>query len=88
MDQYEIFQSVVDRVKEAIAKGEDVQVPVTSLESMSRVYVRARIADSTDALPNAEPMRVVNDMGEKVGRLFIIVGSELSDEEIAGLPIQ
>jgi hypothetical protein len=88
VEQYEIFQTVVDRVKEAIAKGDDVRVPLKDLDTMSRLYVKARIAENAEALDNAVPLTVVNDMGEKVGRLFIAVGDELDDDEIAALPTQ
>ena len=86
MDKYEIFKTTVDRVRDAISRGDEVQVPLVSLETKCRVYVRARVAETPDFSTNAEPIVVVDDLGEKVGRLFVEIKGELSDEEVAALP--
>lgn len=88
MPKYEIFQAVADRIKGAIESGEEVRVPLKSLETLSKIYVQANIAEKAESLKDAEPLRVVNDMGEKVGELFIKVKGELSDEEVSALPTQ
>ncbi|MBA7564767.1 hypothetical protein ES708_06435 [subsurface metagenome] len=88
MLKYEIFQAVVDRIKGAIESGEEVRVPLKSLETLSKIYVQANIFEKAESLKDAEPLRVVNDMGEKVGELFIKVKGELSDEEVSALPTQ
>lgn len=88
MPKYEIFQAVMGRIKGAIESGEEVRVPLKSLETMSKIYVQAIIAEKAGTLKNAEPLRVVNDMGEKVGELFIEIKRELSDEEVRALSTQ
>jgi len=88
MEKYEIFQAVVGNVKGGIEKGENVTVPLKDLSTMSKVYVRANISENAEELKNAEALRVVNDMGERVGAMFISVREELSDEEISRLPTQ
>jgi hypothetical protein len=88
MEKYEIFQAVVNNVRDGIEKGQDVSVPLKELSTMSKIYVRAIIAEKTEDLKGGETLRVVNDMGEKVGAMFVSIKAELSDEEVSALPTQ
>jgi hypothetical protein len=88
MEKYEIFQAIVDSVKDRTERGEEVAVPLKDLSTMSKIYVRATIAEKAKDLKRGEALRVVNDMGERVGAMFISVKGELSDEEVSSLPTQ
>ncbi len=78
---YEIFERWVDKVKPEIDSGKEIKVPVKSLETFSKMVVKAKIGRSKDKLPDGEHLRVVNDMGEKRSEMFIKVLEELGEEE-------
>ncbi len=84
---YEIFERWVDKLKSQIENGEEVKVPIKSLETFSKVVVRGKISHSKDKLPGALPLRVVNDMGEKRGEMLIKVLEELGEEE-SGISVE
>lgn len=86
MEKYEIFDAVLQRVKDSIERGEEIAVSVKDLSTMSKVYVKAIVAEKSEDLKGGEPLRVVNDMGERVASMYISIRRELSDEEVKALP--
>ncbi len=84
---YEIFERWVDKLKYQIENGEEVKVPIKNLETFSKVVVRGKISRSKEKLPDASPLRVVNDMGEKRGEMLIKVLEELGEEE-SGISVE
>ncbi len=88
MENYEVFQAVLESIDDQIRRGEDVKIPLKDLKTMSKIYVRAKISDKLNDLKDAESLRVVNDMGERVGSKYITIIEELSDEEVSALPHQ
>jgi len=80
-EEYEIFEKWIDKVKPDLDRGAEVSVPIKSLDTYAQLTVRAKIAESQDALPDGVPLRVVSDLGEKRRSVYIKIEEELGDEE-------
>ncbi len=59
--EYYIAQGMVDEMEDKFDGKEEVEVEVTSKDDFIRHLVKARIAKSFDALPDAEPLWVRGD---------------------------
>jgi hypothetical protein len=81
-ENYEIFEKWVQMLKPKMDSGEKVKVPVKSLETLGKIVVIAKLGSSQDSLPGGIPVRIVNDMGEKRGELFMEIIEELSEGEV------
>ena len=82
-ENYEIFEKWVKKLKPQVDSGEQVKVPVKSLETLGKMVVMAKLGSSQDSLPGGIPVRIVNDMGEKRGELFMEILEELSEGEVS-----
>lgn len=82
---YEIFQAWVQKVQGAIDSGEEVKVPIKSLETFAKTSVRAKINKTEEGLTDAIPLRVVNDLGEKRDAMFIQVLEEIDLSEVGSV---
>lgn len=76
-DEYEIFEIWVEENRDSIGSGQEVEVPLKNLETLAKINVLATIAEEESK--NGVPLRVVNDMGEKRGALFINIIKELDE---------
>ncbi|MEW5723170.1 MAG: hypothetical protein AB1896_08695 [Thermodesulfobacteriota bacterium] len=74
-DAYEIFEVWVEENKDLIGTGKEIEVPVKDLDTLGKRKVLATIDQKQ--FPEGAPLRVVNDMGEKRGSLFIKIIKEL-----------
>ncbi len=83
---YEIFEAWLNKLKSQIDKGEEVIVPVKNVDTFEKITVRGKIGPSKEALPGAVPLKVVSDLGEKRGTMFIKVTQEM--EELSSLSVE
>lgn len=81
--EYETFDKWMGKLRLDIDSGNEVKIAVKDLDTFEKLVVRAKIAESTDALPGGVPLRIVNDMGEKKGAAYIEVLEELGEDELA-----
>lgn len=77
LDAYEIFEVWVEKNKELIGTGKEIEVPVKDLDTLGKRKVLATIDQIQ--MPDGIPLRVVNDLGEKRGSLFIKIIKELEE---------
>ncbi len=83
---YEIFEAWLNKLKSQIDKGEEVTVPVKNVDTFEKITVRGKIGPSQEALPGAVPLKVVSDLGEKRGNMFIKVIQEM--DELSSLSVE
>lgn len=76
---YEIFEAWLNKLKNQIDKGEEVTVPVKNVDTFEKITVRGKIGPSKEALPGAVPLKVVSELGEKRGNVFIKVIEEMDE---------
>ena len=81
-ENYEIFEKWVEKYRPQMDTGEEVKVPVKNLDTFGKMVVRAKLGSSQKALPNSKVVRVVNDMGEKRGELYMKILEELDETEV------
>jgi hypothetical protein len=81
--EYEIFEKWMDKVQPEVLSGAEVNVPIKSLDTYEKLVVRARIAESQDALPESVPLRVVSDLGEKRGSAYIEILEDLGEDALS-----
>jgi hypothetical protein len=77
LDAYEIFEVWVEKNKDLIGTGKEIEVPVKDLNTLGKRNVLAII--DQNQTPDGTPLRVVNDMGEKRGSMFIKIIKELEE---------
>jgi hypothetical protein len=75
---YEIFEVWTRSHASEIESGDEVTVPLKDLESFSKINVVAQLG--AKEFPGSSTLRVVNDMGEKTGQLFIKVIKEVEED--------
>lgn len=76
-ENYEIFEAVVQEKRSEIESGKETRVPIKDLETFAKMSVEAVIAESE--IPGGSKIRVVNDMGERRGALFIKINRVLDE---------
>jgi len=76
---YEIFEAWLNKLKNQIDKGEEVTVPVKNVDTFEKITVRGKIGPSKEALPGSVPLKVVSELGEKRGNVFIKVIEEMDE---------
>jgi hypothetical protein len=74
---YEIFEAWLNKFKSQIEKGEEVTIPVKDNETFEKITVRGKIGK--EALPGAVPLKIVSDLGEKRGSLYIKILEEMDE---------
>ncbi len=72
---YEIFEGWLNKFKSQIEKGEVVMIPVKDIDTFEKITVRGQIGK--EALPGSVPLKIVSDLGEKRGSLFIKILEEM-----------
>ena len=82
---YEIFEAWVQKFQAAIDGGEEVKVPIKSLETFAKMSVRAKINKTEEGLTDPIHLRVVNDLGEKRAPMFIQVLEEVDLSEVGSV---
>jgi len=80
---YEIFEAWLIKLKDQIDKGEEVTIPVKDLDTFEKVTVRGKIGK--EASPGAVPLRIVNDLGEKRGNVFIKIIEQMEEMSSAAV---
>ena len=83
--EYEIFQGWIQKFQVEIASGQEIRVPLQDLDTMGKISVRGIISEDPATLQGPCPLRVVNDLGEKRGALFVSVIEELDDMDSAAI---
>jgi hypothetical protein len=78
-EAYQIFEAWVKKVKNQIDKGEEVTVTVIDADTFEKITVRGKIGESKEKLPGAIPLKVISDLGEKRGNMFIKVIEEMDE---------
>ena len=66
-------------------RGQKVAVPLKNLDTFGKLGARVKIAKTDEGLKNAVPLRVVTDMGEKRGALFIQLIEEIDISEVGSI---
>lgn len=77
LDAYEIFEVWVEKNKELIGTGKEIEIPIKDLDTLGKRTVLATLDEKQ--VPEGMPLRVVNDLGEKRGALFIKIIRELEE---------
>lgn len=77
LDAYEIFEVWVEKNKALIGTGKEIEVPIKDLDTLGKRNVLATLDEKQ--VPEGMPLRVVNDLGEKRGALFIKIIRELEE---------
>ncbi len=72
---YEIFEGWLAKFKSQIEKGEEVTIPIKDVETFEKITVRGQIGK--EALPGSVPLKIVSDLGEKRGSMFIKILEEM-----------
>ena len=80
-ESYEIFEKWVDKFRPQMDTDEEVTIPVKNLDTFGKMIVRAKLGSSKQTLSNSKAVRVVNDMGEKRGELYMKIIKELDESE-------
>lgn len=78
-EAYQIFEAWVNKFKNQIDKGEEVIVTVIDADTFEKITVRGKIGESKESLPGAVPLKVISDLGEKRGNLYIKVIEEMDE---------
>lgn len=82
---YEIFEAWVQKYQAQINSGDEVKVPLKSLDTFGKMAARAKIGKTDEGLKDAVPLRVVSDLGERRQEMFIQVLEEVDVSEVGSV---